>query len=411
MDVKREAILWTYKKLANGEHEIRIRLTCYKDVKYLGIEFSSSIEDWDDLNHCPLPTHPQYKKIISKIEKTEDDIDFEVKLAERNGEEFLPMAELKKRVQKKYRKKLPTTKILSFFDTVIKEFDKAGRTGYADAFTSTKSTVSKVLKGKDKSFISFGKEDAERYEEALCDGSLEDTSISFYLRTFYRLWNIAIDEKVCPPNHHPKKFIRFKAYKKIKTRKRAVKFDYIKALEDISYEETDFKFIAQKYFLFIYYARGINFIDVAKVKKGDIEGEYIHYKRSKSGRMYDFKLHPKALAIIEFFKEYSIQSDAGYVFPVLFQQHDTPRKIKSRVHDVLGKLNKAFREIAVDIKSPKKITSYVMRHSIASNLRQNGTATSIIQEVLGHETDTETAIYLDSIEDDIVANEIERALQ
>jgi len=58
----------------------------------------------------------------------------------------------------------------------------------------------------------------------------------------------------------------------------------------------------------------------------------------------------------------------------------------------------------------KHLTSYVARHSFATNLRHKNVSVSIIQEALGHETEMQTMTYLDDLDDSIIAKSIENAL-
>jgi len=63
------------------------------------------------------------------------------------------------------------------------------------------------------------------------------------------------------------------------------------------------------------------------------------------------------------------------------------------------------------INSPKKLRSNVLRHSFATNLRDKNVSVAVIKEALGHETDGQTAVYLEEIDDTVVARSIETALQ
>ena len=129
-------------------------------------------------------------------------------------------------------------------------------------------------------------------------------------------------------------------------------------------------FRSQQYFLFSYYARGMNFNDMLKLKHEDnCYGGELHYTRSKNKRRYDFILHTKAVEIIEIFKAYPLQSDAGQIFPVLMAEHDTPKKIDARIDSALKDLNEDLKEMSEMIGLPKHIASYAARHSFATNLR------------------------------------------
>ena len=80
MEVLKKVVLWTYKPPVNGEYEIRIRLTLYKEQKYFNVGFSCSTANWDYETDGPVPGCPNYRAISRKIEDYLDDIDFEIKL-------------------------------------------------------------------------------------------------------------------------------------------------------------------------------------------------------------------------------------------------------------------------------------------------------------------------------------------
>jgi integrase/recombinase XerD len=407
MEVLIEAILWRYSPLKNGEYAIQVRLTKYRDVKYISTGFSSSVNNWDSEKNIIRSSHPKYREIIKRIDALIDDASFEVKLAEKLGE-LLTMTELKNRVTKK-QAKLDQRKVLQFYDDIITELELAGRIGYADLFISSKATINKLLDGKDRMFTAVTEKDFKRYE-AFINGRNSESTKSLYLRTFYRLWNLAIERKFCPEKHHPKYFIKFKPYKRVRTRKRAIAIDYIKKIENLDLDYLSRLFRSQQYCLFSYYSRGINFSDLVKLKHTNINKEFIRYKRSKNGRIYDFQLHSKARKIIEIFKSYPLQSDANYVFPILNEEHDTPRKISVRIDSALKDFNEDLKVFEEQIGCPKHITSYVIRHAFATNLRDKQVNVSIIKEALGHETELQTATYLEEIDDAIVARSIEEAL-
>jgi integrase len=238
-----------------------------------------------------------------------------------------------------------------------------------------------------------------------------ESTKSNYLRTFYRLWNEAIKEKACPEKHHPKTHINFKAYKRIKTKKRAIPAEYILEIGKLQYPEESRLFRSQKYALFSYYTRGINFSDLAKLKKGEnIKNGYISYKRSKNKREYSFKLHSKAQEIIEIFENYPMQSDGGYLFPILDKSHDTAKKIDARIDSALKDFNEDLAVFEKEVKSPKHITSYVLRHSFASALRKKKVSILVIKEAMGHETEEQSNVYLEDIDDSEIAESIEEAL-
>ncbi len=410
MQVRIKAILWKHKMAANGEHEIRMRLTIYKEVVYLNIGYTSSQENWDEKNDCPKSTHLKFKPIIKKIGELTDAIDFEVKLLLKNGVDTFSLTDIKNKIKKPIKKN-SKIKILEFYWEVIHQLENDDRIGYSKVFASSRDNLKKFLMNTDMPFIAFTKIEFENYEQFLLKNVKQESSISVYIRTFTRLWNIAIQKGYCPKDHHPSKYFKFKAYRRFKTTKRAVSADAIKAVESLKFDQDRRLYRSQQYFLFSYYARGINFIDLAKLRcKDNFSGNELNYIRSKNKRRYQFQLHSKALHIIEMFRDYYLQSDAEFLFPILQSIHDTPKKIDARIDSALKDLNEDLKEIGKMLSLEKRLTSYVARHSFATNLRQKNVGIAIIQEALGHETELQTVTYLENIDDSIIALSIENAL-
>ncbi|MCH5720822.1 tyrosine-type recombinase/integrase [Niabella hibiscisoli] len=86
--------------------------------------------------------------------------------------------------------------------------------------------------------------------------------------------------------------------------------------------------------------------------------------------------------------------------------HDTPRKIDARIDSALKDLNENFKLMAQAIGWQGTSTSYVLRHGFASHLRNNGVDISIIKAAIWHKTKHQTQVYLDDIDDTIVAKAI-----
>lgn len=410
MEVLKKVTLRTDRADANGEREIRIRLTLYKEQKFISTGYKSSPGNWDHETGGPAISHPKYKAVSRAIEDLIDDLDFEVKLMKKNGHEFISLADLISKV-KKSDKPVIAAKLYAFTDSIIAELRAADKIGYANTFRDVKDYVLKHVFGeKDRAFVNFTKTDFENLENYLIEQDLKETSISTYLRTFYRIWNMAIKAGMCPKDHHPKKVIKFKAYKRYKTSKRAIKASDIHLIEEYAAEYGSRVHRNQQIFLFSYYCRGINFNDILKLKESNFNGDIVRYRRSKNGRIYDFKLHSKAKGIVDMFRNYPLQSDGGYVFPVLMAKHDSAAKIDARIDSALKDHNEDLKIIKEDKNIGRHVTSYVARHSFATNLKHKKVDVSIIQEAMGHETEEMTRTYLEEYDDELVSSSIEEAL-
>lgn len=235
--VKIKPVLWTYKTGKHGAFEIRIRVTQYKEITYFNTGFTSTVENWDASNDCPKSTHSKFKSIVKKINELVSEIDFEIRTMHRNGIDLISLKALKDKIRK-VDQRIKAVKILEFFDLMVEELEAKGRIGYAAVFTSAKSPLNKFLE-TDKTFLNFTKKDFEDYETHLKANVASDSTISVYVRTFTRLWNIAIQRGFCPKEHHPSKYFTFKAYRRFKTQKRAVSPDVMRSIEDLQFDKNN----------------------------------------------------------------------------------------------------------------------------------------------------------------------------
>lgn len=88
----------------------------------------------------------------------------------------------------------------------------------------------------------------------------------------------------------------------------------------------------------------------------------------------------------------------------------TPRKIDTRIESALKDFNEDLKEMAEAVGWERKFTSYSLRHGFATHLRNNNVSMAIIKDAMGHEEESQTAVYLDDLDDQPVADEINRAL-
>jgi integrase/recombinase XerD len=82
-----------------------------------------------------------------------------------------------------------------------------------------------------------------------------------------------------------------------------------------------------------------------------------------------------------------------------------------------GSYDSALKDLNENLKTIKEaksidrhVTSYVARHSFATNLKHKKVAISVIQEAMGHETEEMTRIYIEEYDDELVSSSIEEAL-
>lgn len=148
---------------------------------------------------------------------------------------------------------------------------------------------------------------------------------------------------------------------------------------------------AWKVFMFTYYAFGINFADIASLKKSDIQGGRINYVRAKTGRHYSVPIKKEMADIISEMQ----RQDSEYLFPIFTEGvHITAQQKFNRRHKILKQVNDALKEIAQILGIEASLTTYVARHTFATMLKEKDVNIALISEALGHKELSTTQAYL-----------------
>lgn len=90
----------------------------------------------------------------------------------------------------------------------------------------------------------------------------------------------------------------------------------------------EYEQFAKDMFLFSYYGRGINFIDVLKLEKNGIYNDTVSYLRTKTGVAVRFKLTEISKEII---KRYQSEPDSKLIFRILKDNNTEVAYVKKQV--------------------------------------------------------------------------------
>lgn len=151
---------------------------------------------------------------------------------------------------------------------------------------------------------------------------------------------------------------------------------------------------ARDLFLFAFFAQGMSFVDMAFLKKEDIEGDVITYYRHKTGQRVKVVLTPEALRIIASFAEETAGSP--YVFPVIRRPGENERL---QYESGLRLQNKHLKALALKTQ----LSTHMSRHSWSTMARQQGLPIALISECLGHSSEKTTRIYLGAFDKETIA--------
>lgn len=400
-------------KIPHGNlYPLMVRITIDRKIQYVSIKKYCEVEQWNETTQKVSKKNRESEQINLLIGTVLSDVNFFM-VSEAKTKNTLSFESLKAVIRKSLgQESIPkSNSIFEMFKIHIAYLKKNNRLGYAEAFTSTQKSIANFCESADLSFNMVDTEFLRNYEDYLNSRGCKITTCSLYFRTFRTLWNVARRDGFCPKDLYPFKDFPFAKYNNPKTKKRAISKTQIDSIEYLELDpQKDTLINSRNYFLFSFYCRGLNFTDLAELKWGNIKDGELNYTRSKTKDEFNFKLHEKATKILNYYKNLEGNSDAGFIFPILYKRHASLQSIRDRKKKILKRVNSDIKHIAKQVGIEKKITTYVARHSFATALLGKGFSKEDIGKTLQHEDLKTTSIYLDEIDNPYFDDNINSAL-
>ena len=382
-----KVLCYKSKTLSNGEHPLMVCVCKDGKRKYQSLGISIKAEQWDFKSNLPKTKCPNRDRIILLINERINEIQKAALDKRIAGKNFTATTLIESTTNNTINKTVG-----EYYQTYIQNLKKENRIRYAGMFEVSYSSFIKFNKHLDIPFSDIDATWLKRYELWMKEQNLSVSTISTRIRHLRAVFNLAIAEHSIKNDCYP--FHSYKVSKLYKqTAKRAISKKEV--LKIMQYQgDTPMECLAIDVFVFSYLNAGINFIDIAKLKRSNIVESQLIYNREKTKKLINVPLQQKAMEIIAKYEN----DKSPYLFPILTPFHKTEIQIANRLHKVLAKINKHLKEIGKKLKLPIPLTTYVARHSYATVLKRAGVSTSIISESLGHGSEKITQVYLDSFD-------------
>lgn len=384
-----------------GFHSIVLRITKERQKKEIHLDLKCKEENFKDERFTK--SHPSYKMDNNTLSKQYARAIQIIEDFERENYDF-SLDEFKTKF--KGVQKYQDSNIILFIEEIIDEFQRSGRTGNARAYDETNKALIKYA-GKKLSFKSVTPTFLEKFEVHLRENGNENGGIAFKMRELRAVFNKAIIRGIISQENYPFKFYKVSKLKSQKN-KRALSIQEFKQIKDVDLSKNPHLVDAHNYFMFSFYSRGINFVDMMKLKWSNIQNGRINYVRSKTKGAFNIEIMDKAQQIIDYYRKQG--RPTKYVFPILLKDDLTPMQIEYRKKKVLQSYNSKLKDIATLAKVEKKLTSYVARHSFATILKQRGTSVEHISELMGHADVQITTTYLKEFDNETLDKENRKLL-
>ena len=280
---------------------------------------------------------------------------------------------------------------IAFARELIRELKQIGKRRTAETYTTALNSFVRFHGESDLLFEELDSNLMIEYETYLKEHNVCPNSSSFYMRNLRAIYNRAV-EKELTEQHNPFKHV----YTGVdKTVKRAVPLKVIRRIRDTDLTLSPVMDYARDLFMFSFYTRGMSFVDMAYLKKKDLQNGVLSYRRQKTGQQLFIKWEKPMQDIVGKYDT----GDTPYLLPIIKDMDtDARRQYKNAAHLVNSKLKKLGERLGLSIP----LTSYVARHAWASIARSKNIPLSTISEAMGHDSENTTRIYLASLDTSVV---------
>lgn len=185
-----------------------------------------------------------------------------------------------------------------------------------------------------------------------------------------------------------------------RTAKRAVDKSVLSRIFHLDLSDKPTLKYASDLFLFSFFAQGMSLVDILHLRHTNIQHGQIRYTRAKCGTRICLGITPQMQQIIERYQENS--SEDNYIFPTLRGVAKGSNKEYKVYRATLRATNRALLKISNLLHLEVPLTTYVARHTWATNAKKSHIPIPIIQEALGHTSIRTTEIYLQQFETQII---------
>lgn len=368
-----------------------------RDNRTLPIPTGYSVPEkfWNDKKREVRSTY----KGVDSVERFNNLIDAELTTArsvlqelEESGQlDTMPLMDIKKRI-------LSLKSSSSFFDfaqDILDDLVKAKKFGTRDAYKSAVQALENYHGSKNLDFKQITFEFLRKFETDHYSKGNGANGLAAYMRAIRALYNKAIKSGRVDEKYYP-----FKKYtiKTAPTEKRAIEWQFLEKIILLDLDADSPLFHARNYFVSSYMMYGMNFHDMAFLKTDHIINGRINYRRSKTSKLYDIKMTLGLEKIINFYVD--TNRDSNYIFPIIRRQD--PEMISRDIKWARKRYNKKLKEVAEKCGIEQNLTSYVSRHSFATQAMLKDIPINAISSMLGHSSLKTTQIYLKSLPNNIL---------
>lgn len=357
------------KTRKNGHPIVLSIFVAKNDRAYPTLKYYSTAKDWDFKKEEPKKSHPLYNAVLSKV------LDLKAKIHK-----------LQNSNQRRNAKQVQTFLlgnfecIFTFWEQRIKEEEKklinknkeietSGNAGFYETTLNVWKNYKETIRYEDITYDFLHRFKIEK------SGTCTAGGINTYIKAIRAIYNDAVKRGIyIPEGVYPFNKIMDK---KEPTRDKYLTIDEMKILIQNPIDHEYYR-----YFMLCFFLGGLDFIDIANLKKSDFKVGRLKKMRSKGNtrEVINNYVFPEAQKIIDHFSD----ENSDFILPIykfkyLYYRQNYARRVKKMFENIGIKSH-------IDSKSPR----YSFIHIGSMELYQNR---DIIKELVGHAQGDTLSIY------------------
>jgi site-specific recombinase XerD len=369
-----------FRPSANGNNgSVYYQIIHQRVVRQIGTDYRISQSSWNEKTGCVVGAdnslirqHIRFdlariRRIISRLED---------EIGEYSADDIV----------ERYNAELHENTLFNFMRQVIERERQLNKERTAETYLAALNSFRKFREGKDVMLDEIDGEMMETYQAWMKSNGLAANTISFYMRRMRATINRAVRKNIISD----KRLFQNVFTGNDKTVKRALPANIIRQIREADLSAQPKLEFARDMFMLSFYLRGIAFVDMAYLRKTDLQNGVLTYHRRKTGQRITIKWTKKMQDILDKYQNNDIQ----YLLPIINSDASTRKSYLNAAHRINTQLKKLGE--ALNISTP--LTFYRARHCWATVARNEGIALSVISEGLGHNNERTTEIYLASLD-------------
>lgn len=246
--------------------------------------------------------------------------------------------------------------LFAYMASVVSQLKEERRMGTAHVYQSTLRRVMEFEGEETLDFKDLTPAWLKSFQDHLLDSRLQWNTVSTYMRMLRAIYFRAVGEET---------FRRLSA-----------------PVDDESLES------ARCLFLLLFMLRGIPFVDIAYMRRCDMHGNVIAYRRRKTGAWLTVRVEPEAMELIRRLK--NPDESSPYLFPFISRPGNNEYR---QYQNALRHFNYCLGRLARDMSGVEGLSSYSARHSWATIANFRSYQQELISNAMGHSSVKVTETY------------------